>query len=117
MMDEREFEEQLRTALRPVEAPPGLAERIIRQAEARTVARRRPLRQQVWLRWGALAAMLTVGTFGGLKWQERRQAEQLEARRAAEQFTMAMGIATRKMTKLQRSLVVEVSLRPGEGGQ
>lgn len=116
-MDEREFEQELRAALRPVAAPPGLAERIVREAEARQAARRKPVAQQIWLRWGALAAMFAAGTFGGLHWNERRQVEQLEARRVAEQFTLAMSIATRKMSKLQRNLVVEVTLRPGKGGQ
>lgn len=117
MMDERDLEQQLRAALRPVAAPDGLAERIVRRAEARGTARRKPVTQHVWLRWGALAAMLTIGTFGGLKWNTQRQARQVEALRAAEQFTLAMNIATRKISRLQKNLVVEVPLNPGAGGQ
>lgn len=113
MMDEREFEQKLRTALRPVAAPAGLAERIVKQAQAREAARRRPVS---WVRWGAIAALLTIGTFGGLKWNAARQTQQMEARRAAEQFTLAMHIATMKVSRVQRNLVVEVPLRPG-GGQ
>ncbi len=113
MMDEREFEEKMRAALRPVEAPEGLAERIIRRAEARAESTRKPVTQQPWLRWGALAALVTMGTFGVLRWDETRRAEQIEARRVAEQFTMALSITTRKMARIQKNLVVEVPLRSG----
>lgn len=117
MMDERELEQQLRAALRPVAAPEGLAERIVRRAEARAASRRKPVVRQIWLRWGAIAALLTIGTFGGVDWYEKRQAEQLEARRAAEQFTMAVNIASRKISRLQDDLVVNVKLSPGEDGR
>ena len=112
-MDEREFEEKMRAALRPVEAPDGLAERIIRRAEARAERTRKPVTQQAWLRWGALAALLTIGTFGVLRWEEMKRAEQIEARKVAEQFTMAMSITTRKMARIQKNLIVEVPLRSG----
>lgn len=112
-MDEREFEEKMRAALRPVEAPDGLAERIIRRAEARAERTRKPVTQQAWLRWGALAALLTMGTFGILRWEEKKRAEQIEARKVAEQFTMAMSITTRKMARIQKNLIVEVPLRSG----
>ena len=111
MMDERELEQQLRAALRPVAAPEGLAERIV----ARAAAKRKPVVQQTWLRWGALAAMLTIGTFGAVKWNEQRQAEQIEARRAAEQFTLAMSIATQKISRVQKNLIVEVPLPTSSG--
>jgi len=113
MMDEREFEEKMRAALRPVEAPDGLAERIIRRAEARAERTRKPVTQQAWLRWGALAALLTMGTFGILRWEDKKRAEQIEARKVAEQFTMAMSITTRKMARIQKNLIVEVPLRSG----
>lgn len=116
-MDDRNFEAQLRTALKPVAAPDGLAERILQRAEARNAKKRRAWTQQTWLRWGALAAMLTVGTFGGLKWNEQRQAQQLEARRAAEQFSLAMHIATKTMSRVQKNLIIEVPLHPSRGGQ
>lgn len=112
-MEEREFEEKMRAALRPVEAPEGLAERIIRRAEARAEKTRKPLTQQSWLRWGAVAALLTMGTFGVLQWNENRRAEQIEARWIAGQFAMAMNIATRKMARIQKNLVVEVPLKRG----
>jgi|GEM_PF-1506075 len=112
-MDEREFEEKMRAALRPVEAPDGLAERIIRRAEARAERTRKPVTQQAWLRWGALAALLTMGTFGILRWEDKKRAEQIEARKVAEQFTMAMSITTRKMARIQKNLIVEVPLRSG----
>jgi hypothetical protein len=117
MMDERELEQQLRAALRPVAAPEGLAERIVKRAEARAAAKRKPLTQQPWLRWGALAAMLSIGTFGGLQWNQQRRAEQDEAQRAAEKFTLAMNIASSKIMRLQKNLVVEVPLTPGGIGQ
>ncbi len=113
MMDEREFEEKMRAALRPVEAPDGLAERIIRRAEALAERTRKPVTQHSWLRWGALAALLSIGTFGVLRWEEKKRAEQIEARKVAEQFTMAMSITTRKMARIQKNLIVEVPLRSG----
>jgi len=112
-MDEQDFEQQLRAALRPLEAPKGLADRIVAKAESRS---RRNTRQ-IWVRWGALTAMLSIGTFGGLKWNEKRQASQIEARRAAEQFSIAMAITTRKVAKIQQNLVVEVPLGSSRGGQ
>jgi len=112
-MDEREFEEKMRAALRPVEAPDGLAERIIRRAEALAERTRKPVTQQAWLRWGALAALLAMGSFGILRWEEKKRAEQIEARKVAEQFTMAMNITTRKMARIQKNLVVEVPLKRG----
>jgi hypothetical protein len=117
MMDERELEAKLRAALRPVAAPDGLAERIVRRAEARAAKTRRPMTQQIWLRWGALAAVLTMGTFGGLKWNEKRQAEEILARQAAEQFTQAMTIATRKISRVQKNLIVEIPLSVHDRGQ
>lgn len=42
MIDERDYEARMREALRPVEAPSGLAERIL----ARVEARRRP--KPIW---------------------------------------------------------------------
>lgn len=105
MMDEREFEKQMRAALRPVEAPEGLAGRIIRRVEAK--------RRTNWPLWGALAAMLIMGTFGLVRWEAKRQVEQIEASRVAGQFTMAMNIATRKMARVQKNLVVEVPLKSG----
>lgn len=117
MMDEREFEENLRAALRPVAAPEGLAERIVRRAEARAHKTRRPIVQQAWLRWGALAAMLSIGSFGWLKWTEKRQAGQIEARRAAEQFTLALHITTREISRVQKNLVIEIPLGLSNSGQ
>ena len=117
MMDERQIEENLRAALRPVAAPEGLAERIVRRAEARAQQTRRPIVRQTWLRWSALAAMLTIGSFGWLKWNEKRQTGQIEARRAAEQFTLALHIATRKISRVQKNLVIEIPLGRSESGQ
>lgn len=104
-MDEREFEQKMRDALRPVEAPAGLADRIIAKANAR---RRRPAHQ--WMRWGAMAAMLTIGTFLGVKWYEERQAQQQAARIAAEQLQLALNIASRKIVSIEKRLVVEVPI-------
>ena len=114
MMDEGELEQDLRAALRPVAAPDGLAERIISKAEARS---RRPLSQNHWLRWAALAATLTIGTFGLMRWNEKRQADRIEARRVAEQFTLAMNITSRKISQLQKTLVVNIPLSFQSEGQ
>ncbi len=115
-MDEREFEQHLKEALRPVEAPDGLAERIIAKANARKVVAIRPARQ-VWARWGALAAMLTLGSFGTLRYVEHRQAEQIEARKAAQQFELALQITSEKITGTQKKLIVAIPLHPGSSGQ
>jgi hypothetical protein len=61
--------------------------------------------------------MLTIGTFGGLKWNEERQARQVEARRAAEQFSLAMNITTKKISRIQKNLIVEIPLHLSRSGQ
>ncbi len=107
MIEERDWEAKLREAVRPVEAPAGLAERIVAAAARR--------RRNAWLRWGAMAAMLTVATWGGVNWYQQRQVQQLQARQAAEQFTLALEITSRQIHRLQEKIVIQVPLRRDRG--
>lgn len=102
MTQDPQFESQLRQALAPVAPPPGLAARIIAAAERRQ--RRR------YLTWAAIAAMLTLVTFSGLRWYEHHQQQQLAARQTAEKLSLALNIASRKVTAVQQRLVIEVTL-------
>ncbi|WP_031499348.1 hypothetical protein [Bryobacter aggregatus] len=109
MMDDQEFEQSLREALRPVAAPDGLAERILARV-AKPKATIRP-----WVQWGTIAAALSIGVFGVSSWQQQRLHQEVEARQAMEQFRLAMDITSRKVTGVQKKLVIEVPL-PHRGG-
>ncbi len=97
MINENEFETKMREALRPVEAPRGLAERIL----AKAAGRKRP--SPIW-QWVAMAAALAIGLFGINMWR----AHQVE-----RQFWLAMDITARKVTRIQHKLVIEIPLPNG----
>jgi hypothetical protein len=88
-------EKALRQALRPVDPPPGFADRVVRRAAmgpARTS-------HGALFRWAA-AAVLVVGVSGGLWYraEERRRAQGEEARR---QVLLSLRIAGAKLHELQ----------------
>lgn len=94
MIDEHEYEARMREALRPMAAPRGLADRILTKAAARR--RTNPI-----LQWTAIAAALLIGAFGLMAWRSY-QVEQ--------QFRLAMSITSRKVTRIQHKLVIEIPL-------
>ena len=94
MIDEQEYEARMRDALRPIEAPCGLADRIL----AKAAGRKRP---SPILQWAAIAAALLIGAFGLLAWRSH----QIE-----KQFRLAMTITSRKVTRIQHKLVIEIPL-------
>jgi hypothetical protein len=102
MTHDPQFESQLRQALAPVAPPPGLASRIIGEAHRRQ-------RRRFYTR-AAIAAMLTLVTFPGLRWYQHHQQQQLAARQTAEKLSLALNIASRKVTQVQQRLVIEITL-------
>ena len=99
-------EDELRRALRRVEAPAGFAERVLRRAAdagAQAVApgrtRIRRLLGGPMARW-ATAATLAVAVTGGVWYraEQRRQAEGAEARR---QVLVGLRIASSKLQLVQ----------------
>jgi hypothetical protein len=110
LSEQDKFEQQLRQAMRPVDAPEGFAARIMAlaadsfQPPARIIPMRPRLagqRLQMWVT-GAIAAALLVGVFSVEQVHERREREQ-----AQQQFDAAMRITDRALnqtrTKLERA--------------
>jgi hypothetical protein len=98
-----EFDDRLRDALRPVDAPGGFAERVA----ARIAQTPRPVAKAHWIkRWfgtpqrgwatgSALAASILVTVVAGnLAWQQHREREGLEARK---QVLEALQVTSRKL--------------------
>lgn len=105
MIDDRDLELHLKVALRPVSPPPGMAGRII--------ARANRSRQMRFVRWGAIAAGLFVLISLTLlypRWREERQAKELAAREAIEKLEIALNVTSRKLSRVQKSLVVEIHI-------
>ena len=94
MIDEHEYEARMREALRPIEAPRGLEDRIL----AKATARKRP---SPILQWAAIAAALLIGAFGLMAWRSHQ---------VEKQFRLAMNITSRKLTHIQHKLVIEIPL-------
>ena len=94
MINEREYEARMREALRAVEAPSGLAKRIL----ARVEVRKRPT--PVW-QWAVIAAALLIGAYGVTAWR----AHQVE-----KQFRLAMNITSSRITRVQHKLVIQIPL-------
>lgn len=94
-----EFECELRQALEPMPAPPGLKRRILLRREAQHARRRR--RVLWWRRLAGAAALLGV-LLAVLMWrhaQQQRQGE--EARR---QVILALRITNRALSQMQMQL-------------
>ncbi|MFN8940168.1 MAG: hypothetical protein ACK532_03205 [Acidobacteriota bacterium] len=103
MNESPDLELQLREALRETSAPPLLRARILNAAASRG---RRSSHAVLWRRIVALAALLTIGSFGLYRWEQRRRAEAV-----AEQFKLALRIAHREVVEVQANLVVEVPVQ------
>jgi hypothetical protein len=97
-MEQERIDEQMRQALRRVDAPAGLADTIVARAEARAAARRRRLPA----RWLALAASLvlavTTGVYSVRLHNERR------AEKARADLALAIEITSAKLSKVERQL-------------
>lgn len=105
-MDERELEAGLRSVLRAREPRKFVTEKILAEA------RKRERRSAMW-RWGAMAAALTLTCALGLTfWTTRRQedaAASAAGLAAARQLEVALRISSRKVSQLERRLVVHVN--------
>jgi hypothetical protein len=97
--DELNFEEELKNALARKEPAKGFAERVIQQVEPPAARRPQPIRGL--RRWAALAvaASLTCGVFGVVRYEEYRKGE-----RAKEQLMLALRITARSLGSVDRKL-------------
>lgn len=105
MIDDNDLELHLKVALRPVAPPPGMAGRII--------ARANRSRQMRVLRWGAIAAGLFVLISLSLlypRWRQERHAKEIAAREATEKLQLALNVTSRKISRVQKQLVVEIHI-------
>lgn len=91
-----DIEAALRKALRPKDAPAGLAARIIAKAEGR---RRSPGPS----RWLAIAAAVFV--MAGIGWQYRQERERRQqAENTAAQLEIALRMVAERLTKVERQV-------------
>lgn len=98
MNDFNQFENQLRDSLRRVEPPAGLEQRILARVEARRGFLRR--------RWLAAAASF-VFVVGGAAYGVRYRQQQIEQQRlevVREQFSLALQITSKHLSKTDRQL-------------
>jgi hypothetical protein len=102
--EQNEFERELTRALQRVDAPEGLAARIMERAASPAAAkvvpiRRWPVAQQRWF-GGALAAALALGVFAGEQ-VHRRHRQEL----ADEQFDTAVRITGNALDQTRAQLL------------
>jgi len=98
MNDFNRFEDQLRDSLRRVEPPAGLEQRILARVEAKRSFLRR--------RWLAAAASF-VFVFGGAGYglhYRQRQIEQQRVEVVRQQFSLALQITSKHLSKADRQL-------------
>jgi hypothetical protein len=102
-MDERELEAGLRSVLR-ARAPRELA-----TAKILAEVRRRERQAAMW-RWGSIAAAVLVACALGVQyWQPQQKRDDAAALAAAAQLEEALRISSRKVTQLERQLIVHVN--------
>ncbi len=107
----KDFEDQLREALRPGEVPAGFANRVLAklpEAYPLPLPRMPYRRVAVW----AAAVLVTAGTITGVQWEHARQ-ERARGEQAREKVMLALRIAGTKLNKAQ-SHVRDISA-DGEG--
>ena len=109
-----DFEDLLREELRHREPPAGFAERVMARVPARPPGR---VFVMPWRSVAAIAAMLAL-VFGGLLYQQHREAERAKA--ANRQLMFALRLAAEKMQRVQQrvqnsSAVVKVDREDVKG--
>lgn len=93
MKDLNEFENHLRDSLRRVEPPAGLEQRILARVQAsQGFARRR------WMAMAASVVFVAGGGLFGLHYRQK-QVEQRQAELVREQFSLALQITSRHITR------------------
>lgn len=90
---ENNLEDDLRRALRRVDAPRGFTERVMRRAEPRTAPR-----------WAAIAAALAIASIVPLGVHEYQQEREARARVAGQQLAIALKIAGQKLHTAHRMI-------------
>lgn len=102
-MDERELESGLRSVLR------ARAPREVATARILAEVRRRERKAAIW-RWGSIAASLVVACGLGVQyWQPIQKRDDPAALAAAAQLEEALRISSRKVTQLEKQLIVHVN--------
>ncbi len=102
--EEMEFEQQLKHALRRVDAPDGFADKVMAQAGLREKAARPAI---VKLRsWYALAALLLVSllSFAGYQRIEQQRLTHERQVRAEQQFDLALEITDSALDQTRQQL-------------
>jgi hypothetical protein len=94
-----EFEHQLRQALEPVPAPPGLKRRLLARRETQHQTRRR--RVVWWQRMAVAAALLCL--LAGV-WMWRNAEQRREGEEARQQVILALRITSRALRQMQSQL-------------
>lgn len=103
MMDEEKLEAGLRRLLQAREPRAAASAKILAEV------RRRERRAMAW-RWGALAAALVMtGALGLMLWTQRQAKDDPAALAAAAQLEEALRISSRKVTQLEKQLIVHVN--------
>lgn len=97
MREWENFEDQLRTSLRRIEAPQGLQAHILRAVQIRRLRRCR-----FWLRAAAAVLLLVSGAAYGIHWRQQLRARQAE--QARRQLELAVQITSRRLAELERQL-------------
>jgi hypothetical protein len=100
-----ELEQELKLALRHVDAPAGFAERTMARVQPAGAPRGKlltmPARLRVWS-GSAIAAALVVGVFAGQQVHERRERQKAEL--AQQQFETAMRITDQTLDQVRLQL-------------
>jgi hypothetical protein len=112
MSELNRFENQLREALRRVEPPAGLEQRILARVEAKSgFARRR------WLAVAASVLFVFGGGAYGLHYRQQRE-EERRVEIVRQQFTFALQVTSKHLSKAERQLraigVKQIELREVE---
>lgn len=111
-----DFERELRQALEPLPAPPGLKHRLMARRDAQDAMRRR--RRVVFWQRLAVAAVLLCAVAGALLW--RRAEQRREGEEARRQVILALRITSRALNQMQSQLAAHnqsVLSRTGKGAE
>jgi hypothetical protein len=108
----KDFEKQLRDALRPVDPDEGFEQRVM--ARVANESRRSRVKVTRWVAGFAMAASVAgIAILGAQQWQERREQAGLEARR---QLLEALRVTGEKLDVVYQAVNREEPPRDDESG-
>jgi hypothetical protein len=106
MHEQDDFEQELRQALEPRPAPPGLKRKIMERRAARHA--RRPWfaipSAGLWMKLAATLLIVAILAGGGLEWRARKVEEQRRGEAARQQVLTALRITGHALDKVQAKL-------------